>query len=75
QLAEKLKSYIEDKRNIDGVFVGKAKHNEDTISLFVHDSDLQETVDKWIHQKKLSNLVNLWVKGYDLDWNELYGNV
>ena len=74
QLAKKLEAYIKGSQSIDSIFIGKAKRNEDTISLFVHDSDLQETVDKWIQQKKLSNLVNLWVKGYNLDWNKLYGD-
>ncbi|WP_256524085.1 SDR family NAD(P)-dependent oxidoreductase [Aquimarina sp. EL_43] len=75
QLVEKLNGYIEGKKRTQDTFVGKAKNNETTISLFSNDTDLQETIDKWIQQKKLSNLIKLWVEGYDLDWNKLYGKV
>ncbi|MBL6449565.1 SDR family NAD(P)-dependent oxidoreductase [Fulvivirga sp. 29W222] len=74
QLAEKLKAFVEGK-SVNNVFAGKAKRNEDTISLFAEDMDLQDTIDKWVQQRKLSNLINLWVKGYELDWNKLYDNV
>jgi acyl transferase domain-containing protein/NAD(P)-dependent dehydrogenase (short-subunit alcohol dehydrogenase family)/acyl carrier protein len=74
QLAEKLQAYVEGKQQINDIFAGKAKRNEDTISLFAQDTDLQATVDKWIQQKKFSNLISLWVKGYELDWNKLYGH-
>ncbi|UII31931.1 SDR family NAD(P)-dependent oxidoreductase [Fulvivirga ulvae] len=73
QLAEKLQAFVEGKPATN-LFAGTAKRNEDTLSLFAEDMDLQETIDKWIQQKKLSNLVNLWVKGYELDWNKMYGN-
>jgi acyl transferase domain-containing protein/enoyl-CoA hydratase/carnithine racemase/acyl carrier protein/NAD(P)-dependent dehydrogenase (short-subunit alcohol dehydrogenase family)/SAM-dependent methyltransferase/ribosomal protein S18 acetylase RimI-like enzyme len=75
QLAGKLQAYIEGKQRSGDIFSGKASRNEDTFSLFAQDADLQETIEKWIQQKKLSNLINIWVKGYDLDWNKLYGNV
>ncbi|WP_106793599.1 SDR family NAD(P)-dependent oxidoreductase [Aquimarina sp. Aq78] len=73
QLIKKLKTYIEGKKHVQDVFLGEAKRNKATISLFSNDTDLQETVDKWIQQKKLSNLISLWVQGHDLDWNKLYG--
>ncbi|WP_165583431.1 SDR family NAD(P)-dependent oxidoreductase [Aquimarina atlantica] len=75
QLVEKLKEFIDGKKQVQDVFVGKTENNENTISLFSKDTDLQETIDKWIQQKKLSNLVNLWVQGYNLDWNKLYGEI
>ncbi|WP_459212978.1 SDR family NAD(P)-dependent oxidoreductase [Aquimarina rhabdastrellae] len=75
QLIEKLKEFIDDKKQVLDVFVGRTKNNENTISLFSKDTDLQETIDKWIQQKKLSNLVNLWVQGYSLDWNKLYEEI
>ena len=30
---------------------------------------------RWIANKKLSKLLELWVKGLDLDWSRLYGEV
>ena len=36
---------------------------------------MQELVDRWIARKKLSKLLDLWVKGLNVDWDKLYGEI
>src|SRR5262249_28261987 len=75
QLAEKLQSYLAGERRIEDAYQGQARRNNDTLSLFSADADLQQTIDKWIANRKLSKLLDLWVKGLELDWDKLYGEV
>ena len=75
QLAEKLQAYLDGERGIEDAYQGQALRNNDTLSLFSADADLQQTIDRWIANKKLSKLLELWVKGLELDWSKLYGEV
>lgn len=75
QLATRLQAFVDGEQGIDDAFQGQVKSNKATLSLFSVDADLQETVDKWIAHGKLSRLLDFWVKGLDLDWNKLYGEV
>ena len=75
QLAEKLQAYVNGGKGIEDAHQGQVKRNKEALSLFSTDADLQQTVDKWIANRKLSKLVDLWVKGLELDWSKLYGEV
>jgi len=73
QLAKKLHSYVSGEQEIDDVFQGQVKSNKETLSLFAADAEFEETINKWIARKKLPKLLDLWTKGFELDWNKLYG--
>ncbi|UII31929.1 SDR family NAD(P)-dependent oxidoreductase [Fulvivirga ulvae] len=75
ELKDKLQAYRNAEKGIEGVYQGEVKHNDTSVSIFNVDADLQETIEKWITHKKLSKLLELWVKGLELDWNKLYGEV
>jgi acyl transferase domain-containing protein len=76
QLAEKLEAYIEGRSEIKDFSQGQVRRSREGLSIIGQDDDLKETVvDKWIANKKLSKLLDLWVKGLELDWNKLYGEV
>ena len=75
ELADRLRSWLNAEEHIEGVYQGEVKHHDSSVSLFNADADLQETIDKWIANKRLSKLLDLWVKGLELDWNKLYGEV
>src|SRR5581483_522323 len=75
QLAEKLEAYLAGEQTIEDAYQGQVKRNKEALSLFNSDIDLQQTVDKWIANKKISKLLELWVKGLELDWSKLYGEV
>jgi acyl transferase domain-containing protein/acyl carrier protein len=75
QLAEKLQAYLAGERVIEDMYQGQVKRNNDALSLFSADADLQHTIDRWIANRKLTKLVELWVKGLEVDWSKLYGEV
>ena len=72
QLREKLSMFIDDNKNIDGIYQGEISRNQDTLTLFSSDDDLRRTVNNWIEDKKYNKLLDFWVKGLELDWNKLY---
>jgi polyketide synthase PksN len=73
QLAEKLRAYLAGEQGIEDAYQGQLKRNNEALSLFSVDADLQLTVDRWIANGKLPRLLDLWVKGLDVDWSRLYG--
>jgi acyl transferase domain-containing protein/enoyl-CoA hydratase/carnithine racemase/acyl carrier protein len=68
QLAEKLQAYLKEEKNIEDIYQGQVKRDED---VFVSDTVLE----KWIADKASSPLLEAWVKGRELDWRKLYGAV
>ena len=75
QLAEKLEAYVSGETEIKDVYQGQVKRNKEALSLLNADFDLKQTIDKWIAGSRLAKLLELWVKGMQLDWNQLYGEV
>ena len=58
------------------MYQGQVKSNKESLSIISQDDDLKKMIiETWITQKKLSNLIDLWVKGMELDWNKLYGEL
>lgn len=74
ELELKLKCFIEGNLNMNGLFRGKAKRNDEILSIFMKDEDQQKAIETWILKKKYHKLMNLWVRGLSFDWNKLYGN-
>ncbi len=75
QLVEKLQAYVGGEHEIEDAYQGQVKRNDGALSLFSTDADLQQTIDKWIANEKFSKVLDLWVKGLELDWNKLYGEI
>jgi len=75
QLTEKLQAYLAGEEGIEDAYQGQVRRNKEAVSVFNTDVDLQQTVAKWIANRKLSKLLDLWVKGLELDWSKLYGEV
>ncbi|MEO8378059.1 MAG: SDR family NAD(P)-dependent oxidoreductase, partial [Acidobacteriota bacterium] len=73
QLAERLAAHVAGDAAIEDAYRGQAKRNQDSLSAFSTDPDLQQTVEKWLAGRKLAKLLDLWVKGLDVDWSRLYG--
>ncbi|HET8797348.1 MAG TPA: SDR family NAD(P)-dependent oxidoreductase, partial [Thermoanaerobaculia bacterium] len=74
-LAGKLESFVSGERMIEDAYFGEVTRNNEALSLFSTDADLKQTVDKWIAGRRLAKLLDLWVKGLDLDWGKLYGEI
>ncbi len=74
ELEEKLNDFLEGKADIEDLYQGQVKHNNETVSIFTVDEELSEAVDKWISRKKYGKFLELWVKGLRFDCNKLYGD-
>ena len=75
ELAEKLKSYLEDQDGIADLYRGQVKRNKETLAVFAADEDMVKAIEAWITKGKYAKLLDLWVKGMAFDWNKLYGAV
>jgi polyketide synthase PksM len=73
ELTGKLEAYVGGEEGIEDLYQGQVKRNQEALSLFSTDFDLQQTLDKWIANRKMSKLLELWVKGLEVDWSKLYG--
>ncbi|HYI08885.1 MAG TPA: SDR family NAD(P)-dependent oxidoreductase, partial [Thermoanaerobaculia bacterium] len=74
ELVEKLEAWLSGEQGIEETYRGQVKRNDETLSLFSTDTDLQHAIERWIANKKLPKLLELWVKGLEVDWNKLYGD-
>lgn len=75
ELEEKLAGFINGRENIDGLYQGRVKHNQASLTVFNADEDLQKAVAAWIEKGKIGKLLELWVEGLIFDWNSLYGDI
>jgi acyl transferase domain-containing protein/acyl-CoA synthetase (AMP-forming)/AMP-acid ligase II/shikimate kinase/acyl carrier protein/2-polyprenyl-3-methyl-5-hydroxy-6-metoxy-1,4-benzoquinol methylase len=72
ELEDKLQSFLEGRDNIDDLFRGLVKRNQDSLAVLAADEEMREAVDKWIERQKYGKLLETWVKGLTFDWNKLY---
>ena len=77
ELGEKLQALIENRDGIDvdDVYRGQAKSDNEALSVFTAGDEMREAVDKLIARKKYGKVLELWVKGLALDWNKFYGDI
>ena len=61
--------------NRAGMFYDEIWNYKDSMPEMKTDKHLKQSVLDWIEEGKYEKLLELWVKGYDLDWNRLYGNL
>ena len=74
EAVEKLQRYTKGENDIEELYYGQVRGENQLISLFVADEDMVRTMDAWIEKKKYGKLAEVWVKGFNFDWNKLYGN-
>jgi polyketide synthase PksL len=75
ELLTKLDAWLNGATNIDELYQGQVKRNNETLSLFSTDDDLQQAIERWIASRKVPKLLDLWARGLDVDWGKLYGDV
>lgn len=72
QACAQLKSYLEDRPAVAGLFEGLTDESRDALALFRVDQELQAAIGRWIDSGKFSHLLELWTKGLDFDWHKLH---
>jgi acyl carrier protein len=73
QLLDKLAAYVAGEGEIDELYRGQVRRNQEALRLFAMDEELHEAVEKWIERKKYRRLLAMWAKGLNVDWRKLYG--
>nr|BAP05595.1 CalG [uncultured Candidatus Entotheonella sp.] len=51
---------------------GPSGQDDNALSVFAADEELQEAIEKWIQRGKYARLLEVWVKGLSFDWFRLY---
>jgi acyl transferase domain-containing protein/enoyl-CoA hydratase/carnithine racemase/acyl carrier protein len=75
EVAGKLESYLEGKAEIENVYEGQIRKHREVLGLFGSDNDLRQVTERWMENGKYDKLVELWVKGLEVEWSKLYGEV
>ena len=74
-LVDKLNKYLLEEEEVEGVYIGNNSQNKENLKSFYKDAEFLELIDKWIKNKKYSKVLELWAKGFNIDWNQLYGGI
>ena len=75
QLREKLAALAQstgETVEIAGWKRGSMRNGKALLSEFAADEDAQSLVAAWLNKHKLDKLMDVWVKGWTLDWQQLY---
>ena len=75
ELKEKLTRYLAGDPNITDFWQGGVKADKDAFAILMADEDARAMVGKWLAKGKIGKLAELWVKGFNLDWDLLYGDL
>jgi len=75
ELEAKLDAFLEEKSAIEGLYRGEVTRNNETLAVFRGDEELREAVAKWLARGKWSKVLELWVKGLEIEWEQMYGEV
>ena len=73
ELAGKLAAFLAGQSGIEDLYRGRVKGNQEALTVFTADEDLQKAVESWVNKGKYSKLLDLWTKGLVFDWNRIYG--
>ncbi|MCW9015517.1 MAG: hypothetical protein OQJ89_00990, partial [Kangiellaceae bacterium] len=76
QLIQRIERFISEQKSGEGICQGSIKDDKESISLISKDEDIKQAlVEKLMKSNKLSSLSDMWVKGLDIDWDKLYGEL
>ncbi|MBZ9609902.1 SDR family NAD(P)-dependent oxidoreductase [Clostridium estertheticum] len=71
-LLKKLKEFLSGNISED-ILVSKVKRSRD--AAVTSEKDEKALLQTWIKNKKYQEVAELWIKGLDIDWNQLYGDI
>ncbi|WP_341849651.1 type I polyketide synthase [Thermoflavimicrobium dichotomicum] len=75
ELEEKLRAFLNEQDETGELYRGQVKNYKGMLEVFAADDDLAKCIDAWIAKRKYAKLLDLWVKGFDFDWDKLYGDL
>ncbi|MCR8978417.1 SDR family NAD(P)-dependent oxidoreductase [Brevibacillus laterosporus] len=75
ELKEKLRGFIEEPTRMEDCFWGRVHSNNEMLHILTQDEDLAQAFDVWLEKGKYEKILGLWVKGVNVDWSKLYGEL
>jgi polyketide synthase PksM len=72
ELMLKLEALAGGALDVEGVYRGHVKRNNELLALITGDEDLASIIDLWVEKRKFSKILELWVGGLTFDWTRLY---
>ncbi|MEW9701811.1 beta-ketoacyl synthase N-terminal-like domain-containing protein [Paenibacillus sp. SI8] len=73
ELIAQMEHFLQGKKGLGNYWKGNIKQGKEIVNFLAEDEDLQELVHKWVARGKVGKIAELWVKGYQIDWEMLYG--
>ncbi|PEW08370.1 SDR family NAD(P)-dependent oxidoreductase, partial [Bacillus cereus] len=74
-LKGKLREFLVGKEDLEDMYIGLVRNENNTLAVFNADEDLQRAIDSWINKRKYGKLLDFWVKGLAFNWERLYTEV
>ncbi|ESS66711.1 polyketide synthase PksL [Methyloglobulus morosus KoM1] len=71
ELQQKLKAFVNDEKNIDGLYVRRFEDNSNKLVNILSDEE-DVIVNSWIVNENFDHLLEYWVIGGSVDWSKLY---
>lgn len=75
ELLAKLENFTDGYLDEDNVFVGRVKRNRKEVQTANEETDIAGKVTSLLKDKKYPELATLWIKGHEIEWEKLYGEV
>ncbi|MBY9081331.1 hypothetical protein KIH86_19950 [Paenibacillus sp. HN-1] len=73
ELVAQMEAYLQGAKMVSNCWKGNIKQGTEIVNFMAEDEDLQELVHKWVARGKNEKIAELWVKGFNIDWEMLYG--
>ncbi len=73
-LLKALTGFI-DNKSLAGVLTDQIKRGKDEVTVFETDEDAVSLLQTWFQKRRFKKIAQLWVKGLNIDWNQLYGDI
>ncbi|OMQ07710.1 hypothetical protein BXO87_00040, partial [Bacillus sp. GZB] len=72
ELEKKLYSYMAGEEAAIDFFQGDTHGNNDILSVFGKEEELQTAIEKLLENKKYGRILDFWTKGISVDWNKMF---
>ncbi|MDP1500833.1 hypothetical protein Q8I51_19620, partial [Bacillus velezensis] len=72
ELEKKLYSYMAGEEATIDFFQGDIHGNNDILSVFGKEEELQTAIEKLLENKKYGRILDFWTKGISVDWNKMF---
>ncbi|MCG8569832.1 MAG: SDR family NAD(P)-dependent oxidoreductase [Spirochaetes bacterium] len=71
ELEEKLSTYLNELRSIDGIYQGHVKTDKEKLKVFNRNKNVSIEMNSWFANKEYDQLLRFWSIGGEINWNKL----